>query len=231
MILFPAYAGGKFIANCLCLSKYFVPAYPKFDFNKIEDYDYRLATVCKSLPPSPDYMKYWLYYEFDQSYPSSEFYKKANSMNLRCIKIAHEVNEYELLNNKPHAIVKLICYNQFRDLAYSIKKTNRNYGNADNEDRYNTIKGPNWPDYYFMDRAGFDSRNLILDKKIKDDIDEFYPLGKLGIDVHLFDQSTIFNKQTFLNEMKKLYSTLDLDDFNEEATSIFYTRYATLHNI
>ena len=31
--------------------------------------------------------------------------------------------------------------------------------------------------------------------------------------------------------MKKLYSTLDLDDFNEEATSIFYTKYATLHNI
>lgn len=232
VMMFPAYAGGKFISNCLCLSKHVVPPYMKFNFDKIENYFYRLDIVSRSLPPVND-INNWLYYEFDHDLvlESPKFYKTAKSLNLRCIGISHrfDINELTKWNNPD--IVKLIRYEKFRHIAYSLKKTNRPFVDEDSQERYEQIKGLAWPTYEEFSSVGFDSRKLILDDLIKNEINQYYPIGSISIQTHLFDQSTIFNKQTFLNEMKKLYSTLDLDDFNEEATSIFYTKYATLHNI
>ena len=230
IMMFPAYAGGKFITNCLCLSKHFVPSFTNFDLTKITDVDYRLDTILKTLP-NQDQMSNWLQYEFGEHDKSGDFYKLIKSMKLRCIRTSHGFNADYINEWHPCIIVKLIRYEKFRNIAYSLKKTNRHFVDEDNQERYEQIKGSAWPTYEEFSAVGFDSRNLALNEQIRIDINRFYPLGSISNRTHLFDQSTIFNKQTFLNEMKKLYSTLDLDDFNEEATSIFYTRYATLHNI
>ena len=229
-MMFPAYAGGKFITNCLCLSKHFVPSFTNFDLTKTTDVDYRLDTILKTLP-NQDQMSNWLQYEFGEHNRSGDFYKLVKSMKLRCIRTSHGFIPDYIIEWHPCTIVKLIRYEKFRHIAYSLKKTNRPFADEDSRERYEQIKGTSWPTYEEFSAVGFDSRSLELDEQVRIDINRFYPLGTISNRTHLFDQSTIFNKQTFLNEMKKLYFALGLDDFNEEATSIFYTKYAILHNI
>lgn len=226
---FPAYAGGKFISNCLCLSKNFIPMYKEFDFNKINDYDYRLAIVCKTLPSS-ERMKQWLHYEFGEYDVNSEFYKKIKILRLRCCFITHG-SEYQSFVDNNREIVKLINYENFRLLAHGLKKTNRPYDDEDNVERFNKIKGSDWPEYKLLATAGFDTRKLNLGDSLTNEINKFYPLGLSNVNVHLFDQNTIFDRIQFLNEVEKLYNSLKMEDFNRELTSIFYTRYAKLHNI
>ena len=230
IMMFPAYAGGKFISNCLCLSKHFVPCTTNFDLSKVADIDYRLNIILKTLP-NKDQMPDWLQYEFGEHDRSGDFYKLVKSMKLRCIRTSHGFNADYINEWNPATIIKLIHYEKFRNLAYSLKKTNRPFVDEDSRERYEQIKGSTWPTYKEFAAVGFDSRKLVLNEQIQIDINQFYRLGSTRIQTHLFNQNTIFNKQTFLNEMEKLYSTLDLDDFNEEATSIFYTKYAILHNI
>lgn len=227
---FPAYAGGKFISNCLCLSKHFVPSVTDFDLTKTLDIDYRLETVLRTLPDK-DHMKNWLQYEFGEHDRSGDFYKLAKSMKLRCIRTTHNYNA-ELINEwKPSSIVKLIHYEEFRRLAFSLKKINRPLLNEDDQIRYEQVSGAAWPTYEEFSTVGFDSRKLDLTDYTRNEVNQFYPLGATNIHTCLFDQSTIFNKESFLNQMQKLYLELDLDDFNRDATCIFYTKYAILHNI
>ena len=68
IICFPRYAGGKFISNCLALSKHAVPQDCKIAKNLLltaSDYQYRFDSIIKSLPPSRSDMKEWINkYEF-----------------------------------------------------------------------------------------------------------------------------------------------------------------------
>jgi len=233
VMAFPAYAGGKFISNCLCLSKHCLPMYEGFDFTKVNDYEYRLDTVLKTLPHSIN-MDKWQTYEFGEHNMSSKFYKTAKSMNLRCFRTMHSFNARVLSDWDPCEIVKLIHYNKFRKLAYSLKKANKNDLRSD-EDRinYNQVAGAEWPTYEEMVACGFDTRKLHKDysKILIDEVNEYYPIGKTLYSMHLFDQSTIFDKELFLNEMSNLYLNLNLDDYDRKLTCIFYEKYATLHYI
>jgi hypothetical protein len=61
IVNFPAFSGGKFIMNCLALSKYSTPQDKKITNYLIDnpsDYDYRLNAVLSTLPP-PEDMKNW----------------------------------------------------------------------------------------------------------------------------------------------------------------------------
>ena len=62
---FLPFAGGRFLGNCLSLSKDFCPQNSiaaEYLLKKPTDYDYRLVTVLKTLPP-PDQMHLWQYFE------------------------------------------------------------------------------------------------------------------------------------------------------------------------
>jgi hypothetical protein len=53
IVSFPAFAGGKFIINCLSLSRHCVPQNTecaRYLINKPTDYDYRLQKICAILP-------------------------------------------------------------------------------------------------------------------------------------------------------------------------------------
>ena len=70
IVHFPSYSGGKFIINCLALSKHAVPQHTEVAthlLNKPTDYDYRLNAVLSTLPSSDD-MKEWLSWEFGDSH-------------------------------------------------------------------------------------------------------------------------------------------------------------------
>jgi hypothetical protein len=230
VVMFPSYAGGKFISNCLCLSRQFVPADKNFDLGLVDNYDYRLEFVSKTLPPKTD-MNHWLKFEFGEHNQKSEFYRHAKKLGLRCTRTSHGF-DLGLLNSwDPCDILKLTNYEKFRSLAYQLKRTNRDYVDEDAEYRYNELKGESWPTYEEFSAVGFDTRKIRSDDGVKADINKFYPLGTIDNKTYLYNQNTIFDKTEFLNEMKKLYLELGLEDFDEEITCIFYTRYATLHNI
>lgn len=67
VVWYPQYAGGKFIMNCLALSKHCVPLDIDMCNHLLEypaDYDFRLTNVLRTLP-SKKAMKGWLSYEFN----------------------------------------------------------------------------------------------------------------------------------------------------------------------
>lgn len=231
VVFFPAYAGGKFISNCLCLSKQFVPANATFNLTKVLDKEYRLDFVSKSLPP-PYMLSNWLQYEFGEHNRTGAFYKLAKEMGLRCTRTMHGFDSQLLKQWEPCDVLKLTNYDKFRSLAQSLKNKNQTLDSDEHEDRYNVLCGKDWPDYKTFSLSGFDTRNIAnLSHDIKNEINEFYPLGSTSYKTVLHDQNTIFNKEDFLEEMKKTYIALGLGDFDKEIVSIFYSRYATLHNI
>lgn len=66
---YPQYAGGKFIMNCLSLSRYAVPMNTEicnYLLNHPDDYNYRLNAFLKTIPPKHD-MRRWLSYEFNNA--------------------------------------------------------------------------------------------------------------------------------------------------------------------
>lgn len=61
IVNFPAFSGGKFIMNCLSLSRHATPQSKKatlYLINNPDDYNYRLNAVLSTLPPFDD-MKNW----------------------------------------------------------------------------------------------------------------------------------------------------------------------------
>jgi hypothetical protein len=81
VVNFPSFSGGKFIMNCLSLSKHSVPQNKKiaeYLLNNPEDYSYRLNAVISTLPPFED-MKNW---RQKWEFTDSEFYNSGNAINL-----------------------------------------------------------------------------------------------------------------------------------------------------
>ena len=77
IVWYPQYAGGKFIMNCLSLSRHCTPIEIescKHLLNYPTDYNYRLAKILSTLP-SKDNMTEWLSYEFH----TGKFYGADNS--------------------------------------------------------------------------------------------------------------------------------------------------------
>lgn len=83
IVYFPAFAGGKFIMNCLSLSRHCVPQSTLAARHLIDcpaDYDYRLQAVCSTLPP-PESMKNW---REQWEFGDTEFYQGSV---LECLKL------------------------------------------------------------------------------------------------------------------------------------------------
>ena len=67
IMAFPAFTGGKFIMNCLSLSRHCVPQSTqcaRYLVQQPTDYDYRLRMVCSTLPPPSDMQNWRSKWEF-----------------------------------------------------------------------------------------------------------------------------------------------------------------------
>lgn len=81
VVSFPSFAGGKFLMNCLSLSRHCVPQSTQCAWHLIDhpaDYDYRLQAVCSTLPPVSDMHEWRAKWEFGDT----EFYQGSVSKHL-----------------------------------------------------------------------------------------------------------------------------------------------------
>ena len=233
VIHFPAYAGGKFIANCLFLSKHCLVNYPDSQtiVENPENYDRRLSMTLSSLPPK-NQMQQWIRYEFDEFNQNKDLYYQAKDKQLRCVGCMHELDNNLNSYWENFTIVKLINYHKFRICAYSLKKSTRKLTTSESLARYRSLKGEDWPSYTEFQQVGFNTKFLPEQyNHVKQEMTKFYTLGTTDNEFLLFDISSLYNWNAFSKAVSNLYNQLGLDDYNEKIVHKYYKNYTRLHNI
>lgn len=247
---FPSYAGGKFIQNCLALSKN-CALLSLNTVNQIinnpSDYNYRLECVLSTLP-SKENMKQWssgyeygdyeFYGEAFTNWQNKKYFKPTNkswkiiTSGLHFFITAHSLsvvsNLVSVWNNA--TIVSLINFEKFQKKSHNLKATTRCIDNSNESlSKYNKLKGNDWPSWKEFQQSAYDidSVNNIPDT-IKKEIKNFYPTFNNKRIV--FDVDKCFlNKDNFIVEMRNLYNKLNFCDFNEENITEYWNRYIGLH--
>jgi len=256
IINFPSFAGGKFISNCLSLSKFCCPQDPVSAKHLLEypdDYDYRLKTVLRTIPPTQSAMIDWIStYEFGdyQLYQESfnnwarGIWCEPNDLTNRLIKsklklflTAHggDVSVRNLLNVCTDAtIIKLINHVKFSKISQSLKsldnKPLEEYAGNYCETKYNYLAGPAWPGWKDFESVGYDIQQLAGYESVADEILSFYNWSDIKNTTFLFDvDDSIFSRDKFLSAIESLYQQLGLWDFNSMLVDQFWQSYMQLH--
>jgi len=248
---FPSYSGGKFIQNCLALSK----ECALLSLNTVDqltvepdNYKYRLDCVLSTLPKRGN-MKNWV---SDYEFGDYEFYgdafinwqegldalvsekvQKVFDADLHFFITAHSLDIVSKLisvwNNA--TIVSLINYEQFQIKAHKLKSTTRIIDNAnESASKYNQLKGSDWPLWVeFQENAYNIDLFDNINNNIQNEIKEFYPTFKNKHFVFNVDKCFL-NNERFISEMKQLYTNLNFGDFNEEFITSYWNRYIELHD-
>jgi len=226
ILVYPTYTGGKFIANCLALSRHCVVqseplARLDLKFKKFDPtyYEFKLKSVMKSLPPI-DNMRNWFDYEFgcDKLYGIHEdFYKENNIKTIRerisCNVVLNDIltqgklsctitHDYRTLMKQmliyPQAkIIEFKNFDNFRALAATLKSSKHTL----TDNGYISAR-----EYYYKDQ-------------------EFYQLDSFMIDV----DNTFMEWHPFNQMMQELYDYLGFDDYNSELVYKFWVAYTNLH--
>ena len=241
IIQFTRFAGGKFISNCLALSKYAVPQYDKagiYLLTNPDDYDYRLSQIQKTLPQTVEEMKQWIEtYEFGENQQNSILEQLSNS-NLNFFITAHSPEETAgYLKSWPNAkVIVLTNVRKFSDIARERKGTSAQIDDKDFYgvycvEKYNLYKINDWPTWDQFNDAKFDIRNLVnVSKNTLKKMARVYKSYQINVPTIGLDiDNCIFDKVKFLSSMEKLYATLGYDDFNSELIMKFWGQYMNLH--
>jgi hypothetical protein len=252
---FLPYSGGKFLSNCLSLSRGGCPQDPtaaRYLIKNPEDYDYRLHTVMRTIPPVAE-MQSWRQFEFGDmaiygtaflswlqgvaQEPETIVESLCNS-GMRFFITDHSMDPSKLLIVWPKAtVIKVINSSRFQRLAWLKKNANGDInfpqdmnGNFCME-KYQALAGPDWPDWQDFEQQAHDITKFDhMDNMMKGEIQQFYHRPLCCNKVLLFDMdSCIFDQDQFLTAMASLYQHLELDDFNSDLIKVFYTKYIELH--
>jgi hypothetical protein len=214
VVNFPPYAGGKFIINCLSLSKYTHPQSAiGYLIDHPDDYDYRFNLVMKTLPPVTE-MSNWRCFELGNSkkqdlvwgdwahngkfaIESEPGFGQLDTSELKFFLVNHSAVE-DLLNSWTNAtVIALQNYQKFQQLAVKLKST-------DTELLQNLPPTTG----FSYDAFKYNFKN----------------------DVVLFDiDHCIFDRSVFLSNMEQLYKDLGFDDFDDRLIDQFYCSYMELH--
>ena len=256
IIAFPRYAGGKFISNCLSLSRFTCPQdteTAKYLLEHSDDYDYRLNSVMRTLPPTRSDMIDWISkFEFGdfQMYgpavnswqngnykPHTDLVDKLITSGFRLFLTAHggDTAVRNLLKIWPNStIVKLINHVEFSNISRSLKsndnKTLEDHAGNYCEKKYTDLAGQSWPSWQQFESVGYDIRQLPDYNSIAEEILEFYNWKGIDNKTVLLDiDNSIFNQTKFLTAMENLYKQLGLTDYNPALVGKFWQSYMTLH--
>lgn len=249
IIQFTPFAGGKFISNCLSLSKHAVPqnkTAAEYLINTPDDYQFRLATALESLPPRYDMINWIALYEYGDmnlygpvqqlwrtgaltvNYINSITDRLSNS-NLKFFICSHNGPDevLNLLKVWPNAsVIVLKNYRKFFKTAAQLKTSNlqpiETYAGNYCKEKYNMLKGNDWPTWEQFERDDYVTNISEMQQFY---IWHFVKNKKMVVDV----DSTIFNKESFIDGMQKLYTQLEFDDFNSDAIALFWQKYMSLH--
>jgi len=144
IVSFMRFAGGKFLMNCLALSRHACPMEPSaaaYLLKHPDDYDYRLQTVLKSLPPK-NQMQKWLDFEFGdgatygraqkswnegQEGVLNDLTKKLCCSNMKFFLTDHSMEPLNLCQVwKQATVIMLINSRRFQAIA-ALKKNQRDW--------------------------------------------------------------------------------------------------------
>ena len=254
IVHFPRFAGGKFISNCLALSRHACPQeehIAEYLLDHPLDYEYRYQSVLKTLPPSQREMVWWIpKYEYGDKQLYGPVHEKwlttgqqtRDCINQTTIKLSNSHLHFfivshghpcNLLKVWTHArVIVLINHKKFSKISFNLKSSGIPRDNLGNycEKKYCALRGPDWPSWKDFESALFDTRNFNCSTHIKNEIHEFYPRynstkGTIGFNI----DDCIFDKHLFLNSMSKLYEELGFDDFDASLVGNFWQAYMRLH--
>lgn len=257
LLQFPAFAGGKFISNCLSLSRGCVPQDKETAKRLIQtpdDYDYRSAVVLSTLPPDQNEMSQWrnrfelgddsiyglkslLTWSSGQADATNdpEFMADLTASGMKFFITAHDgaLQVLKLLQIWPRAsVIKLTNFYDFQQRAILLKNNSAVDPNGDySQHKYEILAGGDWPAWNDFMTAGFDSSKFPgLDDHIRSEIDGFYPWPQITNPVHCFDMdNNIWQWDRFCPALEVLYQQLGLDDFRADLIRPFWQKYRDLH--
>jgi hypothetical protein len=238
IIQFPRFAGGKFISNCLALSKYAVPqdaTTANYLMYHPDDYNYRFKQVTKTLPATVAEMKNWINnYEFGNRQQESLLEELSNS-GLNFFFIAHQPsNTLKTLSLWKNAkVIVLTNFRQFSNISCERKGNGETIEGVSGNycvEKYTLLKGDSWPAWDEFNAAKFDAINIPnLPMPIRDEISNFYPANTAAVTLGFDIDNSIFDKSKFLSAMETLYHQLTYDDFNSKLVGDFWQSYIDLH--
>lgn len=255
ILSYPPFAGGKFLSNCIALSKGACPQNPQaaeYLLINAEDYDYRHTCVLKTLPPKNQLIQ-WKHFEFGDrqlygdvmdhwwngiSAAPNHLTERLARSTMRFFMVDHSMDPKNLVQVWPNAVVvRLVNFCRFQTLAVTKKHAggisdmttiNGNFC----QEKYDLLRGMDWPSWREFECHGYDVRRLCgLDPAIVQEIGTFYPLHHVKNKVILFDvDSSYLDRNRFMSAVATLYQDLDLDDFQPDLVGVFYDRYMELHS-
>lgn len=227
LLNYPKYVGGKFISNCLALSRHCVVQHKQIaqlDINmtKFDDtyYKFKLATVLKTIPPDNSMVR-WRFYEYGckELYGvDEEFYQ------YRSIKEIQDYFNTNAIVQKINQAGKTSCsishdYQTF--LKYMLAHHGAKVIEFDNFTHFRAmaalLKDPH------PEHVGDD--DFISGGKTYDRFREFYKLDAFIINV----DDTFFEWDRFNTMMAELYDYVEFDDYRPELVKQFWERYRALH--
>ena len=200
IVYFPSYAGGKFIMNCLSLSKHAVPQNRKAILHLLDrpdDYNFKLSAVLSTLPPKEkmsDWRRDWEFGDADlfqnniyvllkqwgkQPLPDTdEFVKKILDKKLSFFITAHGggTGLKQLTDVWPNArVIVLTNVSKFWKIASSLKSLEdagsvERYAGNECEEKYNQLKGIEWPSWEIFEKSGYNIDKISRDVTISDNI-------------------------------------------------------------
>jgi hypothetical protein len=259
IIQFPAFAGGKFISNCLALSNGAVPQDSKlveYLLNYPDDYQYRFNMVINTLPSTQKNMLNWISnYELGDTQlfgPGhlewkngninkqniNKITKKLSNSNLKFFIVSHSGPEEvrNILKIWPNAtVLMLINYVKFGTIAHRLKhnigKYNEQYTGNYCKSMYSQLAGPDWPLWEEFESCGFNIKKLNnCPEHIQTEMSQYYQWHTVPTDPFLIDiDRHIFNKLQFLKLIHRVYQALELKDFNANMVGKFWQQYMNLH--
>lgn len=257
ILSFPRFAGGKFISNCLSLSRYCCPqdlTTAEYLLTNPEDYDFRLRTVMSTLPPTRSKMINWIsQYEFgDREFygpdvlqwkngicqPPNKLIKLLLDANFKLFLVAHggDLSVRNLLKVWPKAtVIKFVNHVKFSTISKKLKSNNNieldQYAGNYCKTKYESLAGMDWPSWHEFESSGYNANQFILTHpaQIIKEMREFYPEYNTDTQIIFDVDSCIFNQYKFLTSMEALYQKLNFDDFNADLITKFWQAYIDLH--
>lgn len=204
---FLPFSGGKFVANCLALSRYVLcnHLYLANEDLQFETYDtryytFKLQSVLESLPKNFNITGAWQEFmgiDIPTTYAQGreEIINLAREKRKTICHVAHWNDDLKNYQTKyPNIkVCKLINFKKFNELSQNLKSPNPSEHHVNGFD-------------FWIDNS--------LPADIEIDIDEY-----------------MYNADSFLTQTKNLYSYFDLDDFQPELLLKFYTEYKKLHSL
>ena len=183
ILVYPMYAGGKFISNCLSLSNNSVPQSEeatRYLLDSPDDYEYRLSYVNKSLPNKKNMHRWNKGYEFGEyliygndayyswindnpnpNYLYNEITEKLSNSTFNFFIVAHNDEQaLNVLKAWPNStVIRIVNYNELQDISIKIKTTDQvdyNYLiDCCNEKTYNILRGNSWPKFKEFEEGRF----------------------------------------------------------------------------